>query len=168
MTMSTHEQLRSIHIETLEQLQVSTETNNSLRHDLNILKSIASSNKGDQICDALIDPENDTAGDTVLLNKIQDQEQEIKALKFRVCQADGELRDTKEKSKLLRQQEFESRKKLEKELLEQGAATSKCLKASVATLTSDNLSLESTLKDKENIIKVRMSLNKSLSQKQRL
>ena len=156
-TMSTHEQLRSAHIETLEQLQVLTETNTCLRRSMSVLKLKSSSfNKDDQDSDSQIDPLNDTSDDTVLLNKIRDQEREIKNLKYQVCEADGEMRDLRDQSKLLRQQEFESKRKLEKERSEKEAEVSKNFMASIAILTADNVSLQSTVENREKKIQVPM------------
>lgn len=160
-TMSTHEQLRSAHIETLEQLQVLTETNTCLRRSMSVLKLKSSSfNKDDQDSDSQIDPLNDTSDDTVLLNKIRDQEREIKNLKYQVCEADGEMRDFKDQCKLLRQQEFESKRKLEKERSEKEAEVSKNFMASIAILTADNVSLQSTVENRENKIQVPMYISK--------
>ena len=154
-TMSTHEQLRSAHIETLEQLQVLKETNTCLRRDMGVLKLKSSSSyKDDHISDSQIDPLNDASDDTVLLNKIHDQEREIKNLKYRVCEADGEMRDLRDQSKLLRQQEFESKRKLEKERLEKEAEASKFFMASMAALTADNVSLQSSVENSGNKIQV--------------
>jgi hypothetical protein len=150
---SAHEQLRSKHIETLEQLQVLSDDNRLLRQDLQLMRKRLS--LSDNANDLNFDADHDTEGDAILLRKIYAQDQEIKALKFRISQAEGETRDVKEQSKISRQQEFESRKKIEKVRLETEALAIVASKANTESLEAINRNLQNLLVIRDNEIEVR-------------
>jgi hypothetical protein len=112
-----HEKLRGNHIETLEQLQIVTDENQSLRQELIIIKNKQAVNLKDNSTDEGTDETNrDDTSD--LLRTIISLKDEVKSLKSRLLQAEGELKDFKKTSNLLRQEEFSYRKKLEVERAE--------------------------------------------------
>jgi hypothetical protein len=109
-----HEKLRGNHIETLEQLEIVTDENQSLRQELLDLKKKQGVNSKDENYDEDIDETNrDDTSD--LLRTVISLKDEVKSLKSRLLQAEGESKDFKKASNLLRQEEFSYRKKLELE-----------------------------------------------------
>lgn len=152
--LSTQEQLRSKHIETLEQLQVLTDDNESLRRDIHSLHVKFGVVCDDSIGDIEADVTGNSDDDSLLLRKIHAQDKEIKELKSRLSLAESETRDVKEQSKALRQQEFDTRKKLEKDKSENEVASRKASIASIALYEATNQILQKSLQNRDSELQV--------------
>lgn len=153
-----HEKLRGNHIETLEQLNLLTDENQSLREELLTLRnkqclSCKDNNKYEDDNEANRD-ENDASE---LLRTIISLKDEIKSLKSRLCQAEGEFKDFKKSSNLLKQEELSYRKKLERERTEAEAQAINVSNSRVASCEALVLHLQEVQLENEKKHLVRFS-----------
>jgi hypothetical protein len=154
------EELRVNHIETLEQLQLLTDENDSLRKSLSMLKKdFENGNENNTEEDE--GPTDSQDDSSILLRKIDLQDQEIKSLKSRLLQAEGETKDIKQMSNLSRQQEFELRKNTEKATNEAVLNALNVSKLHIASCEDiiQQLKTSIQLKEEEYLVRSKPNLN---------